>query len=385
MAFISSLPPVRRAIALQRTKPERGKATFQKVFGRYNVHLVDSGTTALAVALADARQRRATANPEVVLPAYGCPQLVAACLSAAVRPRLVDISPDSWGYDLQSLAAALTRDTVAVVAVNLLGVGDQAKQISPMVLDAGALLVQDSAQYLPGEHEIDWFADYVVLSFGRGKPLNLLRGGALLVPRELNLSVPMPSEGSGIRDLLMGSRGAAVAFNLATHPLVYGLTCRLPGLGVGATRFEPLGRPTSLPLSTWAQVGPAFEQYSREAYPCPWAGVTGELEKSGFRVLGDTANTPLPRRRRLRFAMLADGVTRRDAVLRALGEQGLGASSMYGASLDNIQGIPADVRRQGPFPNAAAFAERLLTLPTHSYVTEATVTRALACMRAKSV
>jgi dTDP-4-amino-4,6-dideoxygalactose transaminase len=85
--------------------------------------------------------------------------------------------------------------------------------------------------------------------------------------------------------------------------------------------------------------------------------------------------------RRLRMALLAGSLGRRDAVVRALNQQGLGASEMYGTSLDRIDGIPAEVASQGPFPNAKALAEQLFTLPTHSSVTADTVARTVECLR----
>jgi DegT/DnrJ/EryC1/StrS aminotransferase family len=375
-----TLPPVRRPVSLRRTDAARGRAAFNSAFPGYDVQLTDSGTAALALALVDARLRHGSTNPEAIVPAYGCPQLVAACLFASVRPRLVDTASGEWGYDTQRLDEALTQDTVAVLAVNLLGVGDQAVDLLPRVRARGALLVQDSAQHLPAGEGTGWSGDYVVLSFGRGKPLNLLRGGALLVRSERALVAPGLEEGSRVRDSVMGSRGASLAFNLATHPYFYGITSRLPGLGVGITRYEPLERPATLPRSAWGQVGPAFEKYSHELHPSPWAAVVAECERCGFRVLRCASAAPAPAGPRLRFALLADSVERRDAAVGALSGRGLGASNMYGASLDRIDGIPAEVAQQGPFPNAAALAGRLLTLPTHSWVTEAAVERTLACL-----
>jgi dTDP-4-amino-4,6-dideoxygalactose transaminase len=56
------------------------------------------------------------------------------------------------------------------------------------------------------------------------------------------------------------------------------------------------------------------------------------------------------------------------ALVAALNARGLGASRLYGSSLERIADVPADVARQGPFPNAAELAQRLFTLPTHSSV-----------------
>ena len=41
---------------------------------------------------------------------------------------------------------------------------------------------------------------------------------------------------------------------------------------------------------------------------------------------------------------------------------------MYPAALPGIVGLEALLAGQGPFPRAAAFAARILTLPTHQHV-----------------
>ena len=51
-----------------------------------------------------------------------------------------------------------------------------------------------------------------------------------------------------------------------------------------------------------------------------------------------------------------------------LSRRRLGASGMYRRSLPDIDGVPPIVAKQGPFPRASSFAERLLTLPVHDRV-----------------
>jgi hypothetical protein len=309
------LPPVRRAVALTRVGSVEGKAAFHAALSGYDAHLYDSGTSALALAIADARARHGSSNPEAILPAYCCPDVIAACLFAGVRPRLVDVAPGQWGYDPQHLQSALNRDTVAVVAVNLLGAGDAAAGILPAVRANGSLLIQDSAQYLPPASEARWLGDYVVLSFGRGKPLNLLRGGALLSQREHPLVKGDPGAGAGrarITELALGSRAAAVAFNTITHPKVFWLTSRLPGLGLGATHFHALESARSLPHAAWGQVGPAYEKYSREPWQLPWLAVLPGWERLGLESLSCGGELAPPGTRRLRLALLARDRAQRD-------------------------------------------------------------------------
>jgi DegT/DnrJ/EryC1/StrS aminotransferase family len=382
-AVTSFLPPVRSTVPLRRGSAAAGKARLSGLFPGYSVQLYDSGTAALATALIDARARHRSTQPEAILPAYGCPQLVSACLYANVRPCVVDTAPGKWGYALESLRSALTPDTVAIVAANLLGTGDQAADLLPLARGNGSYLIQDSAQHLPSAAPATWCADYVVLSFGRGKPLNLLRGGALAVPDQQPLLVDAPPM-EGLRDLLkelaFASRAAAAAFNVVTHPRVYGFATRAPGLGLGETRYSPVGRIARLPPSAWRQVGAGYEKYRREPYTFPWSTVLPEWEQLGVHELVCATVAPPCADRRLRLALLASGRDLRDRIVAALRHRGLGASNMYGSAIDAIPAIPPEVSAQGPFPNAGTLAERLFTLPTHASVTSDIVRQTRECL-----
>jgi hypothetical protein len=357
---------------------------FQAALPGYDPYLYDSGTSALALAIAAARSAHGSTSPEVILPAYCCPDIVASSLYAGVRPRLVDTVADGWGYDPQGLQAALNANTVAVVAVNLLGVGDGAAELAAATRANGSFLIQDSAQYLPTPPEAEWSGDYVVLSFGRGKPLNLLRGGALAVRQGHAAPVAVGAE-LGFRGQLsaraLGSRAAALAFNLVTHPRAYWLTSRFPGLGLGGTHFHALQAVTQMPPSTWGQVGAAYAAYAREAWRLPWEALLPDWNRLGLRPLA-CGQVPIPAHiRRLRFALLAESRNQRDAIVRELDRHGLGASVMYDLPMNRISEIPAQIAQLPAFSNAEALAGRLFTLPTHSAVTEDVLARTDACIR----
>ena len=391
-----SLPPVRNTVPLRRARAIEGIAVLSSLFPGRRVQLYDSGTSALAAALQDARQRHPAARPEAIVPAYGCPQLISACLHAKVRPRVLDTAPGQWGFEIGPLSMALTSNTVAIVAVNLLGVGDQATELLPMARANGSYLIQDSAQHLPtlrsgsaASPSSAWCGDYVVLSFGRGKPLNLLRGGALAVPERRNGEPPLLTEapvlsGTGARlaEAALASRAAAAAFNLITHPRLYGLTTRLPGLGLGETVYKSHESIVRLPQSAWRQVGAGYQKYRSEPWRLPWGEVLPGWASLGIQELTCLSVGPRTMDRRLRLALLASGRPLRDRLVDAFNHAGLGASVMYASALDHIRAIPAEIREQGPFPNATDLADRLFTLPTHSAVTADLVRQTDECLRA---
>lgn len=363
---MKALPPVRRPVPLAHYGVRKPLGT---AFPGWSVSVCGSGTQSLALALADARLRFPRDSPEVILPAYGCPDLVSASLQAGLFPRLVDTAPGArWGYDIEALEKTLSPSCVAIVAVNLLGTGDQALELRRIADTRGVALVQDSAQYLPRRLPTHWAGEYVVLSFGRGKPLNLLGGGALL-SRHAHIDSIEIQTMRGLMEMPLAKALANLAFNTATHPLVYGLARRLVGSAVGGTRYKHLQAICAATPAKIAEVERGLASYEAEAGydTSKWAAVCASWARGGLGTL-TCASESVCDVARLRLAMLAPDRRARDAIVAALDAQGLGATAMYGATLERLEGIPASVASQGPFPNATELAARLFTLPTHSSV-----------------
>ena len=366
----SALPPVRRAVPLKRGH-SGALRSLEHFFGDRKVTLYSSGTAALAQAIANCASRSSVKTPEVILPAYGCPDLVAASVHASVYPRLVDVATSGWSYDLGALKSSLSPNTVAVVAVNLLGIGDGSVELAALCKEHRISLIQDSAQHLPRER-IQWSADYVILSFGRGKPLNLLHGGALASLEEREPASALPVHYSA-RQRLLSSRVAALAFNTLTRPSIYGIFSAIPGTGLGEVIYRPLSNPDPLPRQAWTQVAPAFELYRRApSYRRDlWSAALQEWSELGLSAL-TLPGSPLPVEP-LRLALLAPDRAVRDTLVDSFNREGLGASRFYGADLPSVAKIPSTVKLQAPFPNAVALADRLFTLPTHGFVNAHTV------------
>ncbi len=353
---------------------------MRRFFGNRPITLYSSGTAALAQALARCAARSSVSAPEAVLPAYGCPDLVAACVHAAVSPRLVDVASSGWSYDLANLSRTLSSRTVAIVSVNLLGSADETPGLADLCRLRGIALIQDSAQFLPRQ-PTEWPGDYVILSFGRGKPLNLLHGGALIEPANaVTHPVRYPISDS-FRDRLLNSRAAALAFNILTRPHPYRLLSCLPGTGLGQVVYKPLLNPAAVSPTRWPRLDAAFDQYQRHrSYNRQiWTPALAEWASFGIRPLQPDGSIFEPEP--LRLTLVAPDRASRDQLVHRLSRAHLGASRLYGTDLAHVAGIPPDVRNQGPYPHAAALADTLFTLPTHSFVTAHIVRQAVDCIR----
>jgi hypothetical protein len=341
---------------------------MERFFGNRKITLYASGTAALAQAMANCASRISAKTPEIIIPAYGCPDLVAACVRASAYPRLVDVARSGWSYDLEALRSSLTANTAAIVAVDLLGLGDGATELIRVCKDRHIPLIQDSAQHLTRE-SIDWPGEYVVLSFGRGKPLNLLYGGALISPWPDSDSLSARPAHYPARARLLSSGAAAAAFNTLTLPTIYRIFSALPGTGLGEVTYKPLANSAPLPELARRRVSTAFDLYrQRSSYRRDiWSGALEKWSNLGIEAL-DCPGAPL-QPEPLRLPLLALDRAGRDALVDNLNRAGLGASSFYGTDLTRVAAIPEMVRCQGPFPNASALADRFFTLPTHSLVT----------------
>ena len=147
---------------------------------------VQSGTAALAQALIIAKSAFTTDTPEVIVPGYACPDIISAAVYAGITPILVDLEPDRPYMSLSAIENAVTKNTVAIIAINFMGIPERISAIRGSLGDSGIIVIEDSAQWYPdadGETPISsaYHGDLVVLSFGKGKPLSLMGGGALLI------------------------------------------------------------------------------------------------------------------------------------------------------------------------------------------------------------
>lgn len=336
---------------------------------------VDSGTSALALAMTVAAGRRQVVGAEVVLPGYGCPDLVAAAHFAGLTPRLVDLAADRPGYDLAQLRAALNKRTVAVVAVNFLGIPERLDALAEMTSAADALLIEDAAQwYARDAASRRYRGDLVVHSFGRGKPVSLLGGGVLLSTPEFAQTVQcrvarLARAPAGC----MRWRAKAALYNLLLAPRAYALVASLPFLQLGATRYHRLAATTLMDDCRLRHLAANLDRYNARGRDVQWQIHTmlATVAPEGFVDLPaaqDCLDADL-----LRYPLLCPDRVTRDRIYRALQREGLGGSVMYAVALPAVEGVGGC--EAGPLPQAERFADRLLTLPLTARVGPALIDR----------
>ncbi len=344
-------------------------------FGASRVLLLDSGTSALALAIAAAA--RARPGRPVALPAWGCYDLATAADAAGVPVILYDLDPVTLGPDPGSLRAALERGPAALVAAHAFGVPLDMPALTQLCRDAGVLLIEDAAQAAGagvGGRPAGAYGPLTVLSFGRGKGMTGGGGGALLATG--NEDIPWPTE-----VLRPGGRGARAVAAVAAQwvlgrPRAFGLVARLPWLRIGQTVYRSVRAPRAIPVGAASVLV--------RAWTASLHAVDGRRTSAARWEAGLPANWSAIRPPAaadpgwLRFPVVAPSPAA--AVLDA-GALALGLAPGYPLSLADLPGFSHRViDRDRQLPGARLLATRLITAPTHALVTDGDRAAALAWM-----
>ena len=363
------LPPAGNPISLSK---QSGEAL--SIISSQNSYLYASGTAALAAAICAAIKLKNIKKAEVILPAYACPDLVSAIIYAGAKPVLVDLESERPWMDLSQLETAINSNTVAVVAVNLFGIAERWSQLAGLTKQHDIVLIEDSAQYFPGADEVQkWHGDLVVVSFGRGKPVSLLGGGAVFTEHNhLYEFLPKPKKvEQGLSQRIIFALKARL-YNTMISPYVYWLPQSLPFLHLGETRYHALAEIEAISKAVEEILPANIARYQQDVQSVK------RCESISTILCDDELLLDLPRlcgmpfnRRLLRYPVLVDTV-KREEIIQRFQRAGLGVSRMYPAILPEIEGCQG-MFSAADFPNAKSFASRILTLPTHAKVTDADI------------
>lgn len=349
-------------------------AALAQQAGRTQGLLFSTGRAAMVVALEALRET--VADPrrdEVIVAGYTCYSVPASVLRAGLRPRLCDVDPQTLNLDLDDLKRFDTSKVLAIVTANLYGVPNALGELESWARANGIALLDDAAQALGARiagRPAGGFGDIGLYSLDKGKNITSLEGGALVASDPALITAlqrrhdDLP-RGSGVGTLRTAAKLAV--YSVLLRPRLYGITRKLPFLGLGLTRYEddyPLQRyPNALAgfgnrllarLPELTRIRARNAQRLRDAL----AGLTA-LKPITLLAGSEPGYTRLP--------ALADA-QERPALLAALQSAGIGATASYPAALCDVAELnshlnPDDRRLAG----ARSVAARIVTLPVHPY------------------
>ena len=332
----------------------------------YQTQWLGSGTEALAYSLlhklVSASNTGCFKKPEVIVPGYCCPDLLAAVLYAGCQPIIVDISENDPSYDLALLKEALSEATIAVIAVNFLGISERLIDIQELLQGTGIALIEDNAQWFPNLFNASQFVgDYVTFSFGRGKAISLLGGGLVAIRDSASQTIELKEQNDSRLYPIK-----AKLFNLLTRPRVYYWFEKLPFLGLGKTEYHPLTAINLMPDQQQRLVTANIQKYWQMNSDNQDALLGSPLDE--INLLDPIIKGRL-KYRLLRYPLLMDSKEKKVAILKELNKKGLGASAMYETELTQVSGVNSHVSNLPHLPNSQTFANCFLTLPLHQRVT----------------
>ncbi|WP_019531040.1 DegT/DnrJ/EryC1/StrS family aminotransferase [Dasania marina] len=361
------LPPVGEKIVW------RGKPQPLPTYKGFDAYWVDSGTSALALTIIAAKQLRPEiAKPQVILPAYGCPDLVAAAVYANVQPVLVDIQADDPGYDLEQLKSAINGNTIAVVAVNFLGISDRLKAIKAL-LPNNTYLIEDNAQcYAALAEPKNIIGDFAITSFGRGKPVSLLGGGLALIRKPLNNAHNNLEKNLNLERHISESQKPKLLkvkialYNALLTPQLYLWVNRCPLIKLGETHYHPLHTITQLDSQRTALLSSNIDQHMHQQ---PYqTQVAKKNQLTNEKNVLDLADKLKERTTKLlRHPILVNAKSSREMLIVKSKKLGLGYSTMYQTALINITSIKERAKLHST-KNAENFSQKIITLPTNHRV-----------------
>ncbi len=336
---------------------------------------LNSGASALSLILRAMQAVSGGDRNEVILPAYTCYSVAAACVRNKLKLRLIDINERTLDFEMEELAAAPSGRVLAGIGCNLFGVLNDWDRMNQIAAAAGYFLIDDGAQSLGchyGERPSGSLGHAGFYSLGRGKPLTAYSGGIVLtndreLQRELEAAAAELTKPGLAQELVAYAKLSLYALML--HPRFYWLPASLPFLGIGETVFDPKFAPGKLSTLQLAAASTLIERLATDrASRQRHASYLGEalLSTGRFVIAGWSSERCHPY---LRLPVLAPDRRVRDKAIICLRQAGIVATTMYPTSIDQIPGIDLQLVGHGRvYPGAQALVDRLFTLPTHAFL-----------------
>lgn len=349
-------------------------------------YFLNSGRTALLIALKALSKLTDPAKNEVVIPAYTCPSVASAVARAGLKIKLVDINPETMDFDYGKLADLDFSNVLAVVGCNLFGIASDWNALRAIGREHNVFLIDDAAQAMGSKFKdghSGCAGDIGFYSLGRGKNLSTYSGGVLVTSNE-KIAGQIEEQIGELKKVRWWTEIAEltklVISGLFLRPRLYWLPDIIlfhwipyikQFLGRGEAFFVsyfPVRRIT--PVQEWAAsvLYPALKDFNdiRLKKAREMAGViikSGRISVPGYRE----NESPIY----LRLPLLLRDRPSRDRAISELRKRGIQASTMYPSTIRRLPGVERYLTsEEDDYPGAEEVVSRLLTLPTHPYMDE---------------
>ena len=322
--------------------------------------LGSSGRALLARLLEALKKKDGGIRNEVLIPGYTCYSVAASVAKAGLKIRAYDMDPQTLEPDLDSLRSAVSSKILAIVSQHLFGIPTPIDGLKEITQETGAYLIEDAAQALGatlnGQH-VGTKGDFGFYSFGRGKPLPLGCGGALIgkdIDILSRLTLKPANKG-------YGPFMALVVSQIMSKPSFYWIPEMLP-LGLGETIFD-----TGFEIAAMPHLCQRLAEKSMAAldelniHRRHISNVYNNAFDHECVIPVPDDSTPV----NTRFSFMAGSGPIPAELMR------LGVRRMYPKAIAAEETLkPYLPNDPVPTPGATQIAQKLITLPTHLGITE---------------
>ncbi len=150
---------------------------YAKYVGAKHAVAVNSGTAALHSALLVAGVK---AGDEVIIPSFTFHATAEVILMTGAEPVFADIDPDTYTVTAETVEAAMTRNTKAIMPVHIYGLPAELDPLKKVARERGVALIEDAAQAHGAEYRgsrVGSIGDMSCFSFYAGKNMTTGEGG----------------------------------------------------------------------------------------------------------------------------------------------------------------------------------------------------------------
>ncbi len=352
-------------------------------FGAGQYFLLSTGRAAMTVVLSAMRRLAPDHRDEVLIPSYTCYSVAASAIKAGLKVRIVDINAGTLDYEPESLRNNDFSRVLAIVATNLYGLPNDLPAWSRLARERGVFLVDDAAQAMNASVEgrlSGTWGDAGLFSFDKGKNVCAIDGGVLSI-RSDDLSKAVEAEMITLPRPTMASRAAhaakAFAYFAMLRQSLYGVVTRVPGLGLGPTIFTtefPHSHPDDALSALAVRMMNSLDEFTEARKANAAALLQGLANVPSVSTIAPVAGSdPVF----LRLPILCRDHESRERAIASLNAAGIGATGSYPESLADVPEVRAATRIQSAADGGRCVARRLVTLPTHPFVTSTDIARAV--------
>lgn len=364
------------SLASQENTLEEFRRAVCERFRVKHCFFVSSGRAALCILFSVFKEMDGGHRNEAVLPSYTCYSVPSTVAKSGLKVRICDIDPDTLDFSKTHLERMDLSEVLCLVTANLYGFPNDLPWLERFAKDRGVFLIDDASQCMggvAGSRFSGTFGDAGVFSLDKGKNITSMQGGIIVtgsdeIARAVRVKIEaLPSQPAA----RMASYAAKLlAYAALLNPGVYWLPSRVPFLGLGKTvystdypveKYDPLlGALAAALFKRFDQITEARVRNGQE-YKRVLASVPG------IKPVDAVENTsPVY----LRFPVLAQDRHTREVLLSELERRGMGATASFPRSIADLDEIrPILSPSAGSAVNGRSVAERIMTLPTHPFVT----------------